>query len=84
MTDQAVQIIITVVVGQEKQELHKDISEEELESTIKDLSQEVGQAIFSMVLQILDDQIQKTIPRTWKNVGRVARKVTIESGYSIY
>ncbi len=84
MTDQAVQVIITVVVGQEKQELHKDIPEAELESTIKNLSQEVGQAIFSMVLQILDDQMQKTIPKTWKNVGRVARKVTFESGYTIY
>ena len=84
MTDQAVQIIITVVVGQEKQELHKDIPEAELESTIQNLSQEVGQAIFSLVLHILDDQMQKTIPKTWKNVGRVARKVTFESGYSIY
>ena len=84
MTDQAVQVIITVVVGQEKQELHKDIPEADLESTIKNLSQEVGQAIFSLVLQILDDQMQKTIPKTWKNVGRVARKVTFESGYTIY
>jgi hypothetical protein len=84
MTDQAVQVIITVVVGQEKQEIHKDIPEVELESTIKNLSQEVGQAIFSLVLQILDDQMQKTIPKTWKNVGRVARKVTFESGYTIY
>ena len=84
MTDQAVQVIITVVVGQEKRELHKDIPAEELESAIKDLSQEVGQAIFSAVLQILDDQMQKTIPRTWKNVGRVSRKVTFENGYTIY
>jgi hypothetical protein len=84
MTDQAVQVIITVVVGQEKRELHKDIREEDLESAIKDLSQEVGQAIFSTVLQILDDQMQKTIPRTWKNVGRAPRKVTFENGYTIY
>lgn len=84
MTEQAVKIIITVVVGQEKQELHKDINEEQLESAIKDLSQEVGQAIFRMVLQLLDDQLQKTIPKTWKNVGRVIRKVTFESGYVIY
>lgn len=84
MTDQAVQIIITVVVGQEKHELHKDIPAEQLESTIKDLSQEVGQAIFRTVLQVLDDQMQKTIPKTWKNVGRALRKVTFESGYVIY
>jgi len=84
MTDQAVQIIITVMVGQEKHELHKDVPAEHLESVIKDLSQEVGQAIFSMVLQVLDDQIQKTIPKTWKNVGRTLRKVTFESGYVIY
>lgn len=37
-----------------------------------------------MVLQLLDDQLQKTIPKTWKNVGRVIRKVTFESGYVIY
>ena len=39
MTEQAVQIIITVVVGQEKREILKAIPEEELERTIKDLSQ---------------------------------------------
>jgi len=38
MTEQAVQIIITVVVGQENQELHQDINEEQLESNIKDLN----------------------------------------------
>ncbi len=84
MTDQAVQVIITVVIGQEKRELHKDIPEADLESAIKDLSQEVGQAIFSSVLQILDDQMQKKIPKSWKNVGRAPRKVTFENGYSIY
>ncbi len=84
MTDQAVQVIITVVVGQETREIHKDIPEAELESTIKDLGQEVGQAIFSLALQILDDRMQKTIPRTWKNIGRVPRKVTFENGYTLY
>lgn len=84
MTEQAVSIIITVVVGQEKQEIHKDIPEEQLENTIKDLSQEVGQAIFEVVMQILDDQIQKTIPKAWKNVGRRMRKVVFESGYVSY
>ena len=84
MTEQAVQIIITVVVGQEKREIQQAIPEEEFERRIKDLSQEVGQAIFEMVLQILDDQMQKTIPKTWKNVGRAARKVTFESGSVVY
>jgi hypothetical protein len=38
MTDQAVHIIIMIVVGQEHRKLHKDVLEEQLESTIKDLS----------------------------------------------
>ncbi len=68
MTNQAVQVIITVVIELKKRELHKDIQKQTMESAIKDLSQEVGQAIFSSVLQILDDQMQK-IPKSWKNVG---------------
>ena len=84
MTDQAVSIIITVKVGQEKREIQQDIEEEQLESRINDLSQTVGQAIFQTVLQILDDQIQETIPKAWKNIGRRRRKVIFESGYVSY
>jgi len=54
----------TVLIGQERRELHKEFPQAELESTIKNLSQEVGKAIFETVLQILDDQIQKAIPTT--------------------
>ncbi len=68
MTNQAVQVIITVVIGQ-KRELHKDIPEADLESAIKDLSQEVGQAIFSSVLQILDDQMQRRYLRAGRMLG---------------
>ena len=44
----------------------------------------MGQAILKIILELLDDQLQKTIPKTWKNVGRAIRKLTFESGYVIY
>ena len=84
MTEQTVSIIITVVVGQEKREIQQNIPTEQLESAIKDLSQEVGCAIFQTVVQILDDQIQESIPKGWKNLGRVKRKVVFESGHIRY
>jgi len=84
MTEQAVSIIITVVVGQEKREIQQNIPAEQLESAIKDLSQEVGCAIFQTVVQILDDQIQESLPKGWKNLGRVKRKVVFESGHIRY
>lgn len=84
MTEQAVSIIITVVVGQEEREIQQNIPVEQLERAISELSQEVGSAIFETVVEILDDQIRKSVPKGWKNLGRVKRKVVFESGYISY
>ncbi len=45
MTGQSVSIIITLVVGQERQEIQRSIEPERLEETIREFSQEIVAAL---------------------------------------
>ena len=80
MTGQSVSIIITLVVGQERQEIHRSIKPERLEETIREFSQEIGQALLQTALDVLDESLRAEVPKAWRNVGTASRTVVFESG----
>lgn len=80
MTGQSVSIIITLVVGQERQEIQRSIEPERLEETIREFSQEIGQALLQTALDVLDGSLRAEVPKGWRNVGTASRTVVFESG----
>ena len=75
MTGQSVSIIITLVVGQERQEIHRSIKPERLEETAREFSQEIGQALLQTALDVLDESLRAEVPKAWRNVGTASRTV---------
>lgn len=81
MTEEAVPIIITIEVGHEKIKIKRDMVSIELEHQSKDFGQAIANQVFRLVLKIMDDTLQKAVPQSWKNTGRVKRRVVFENGY---
>ena len=73
MTDEAVQISITIRVAKREQKIERKISIEELEETIQGIAIETGQAAFGMGIRELDDRIAERLSKEWQNVGTEER-----------
>lgn len=81
MTEQTVQLIITLKVKENDQSFERPIDISNLEKDISSFSQEVGSQILSMMLTMLDDMLRDIVPHDWKNVGTEKRSVLFECGY---
>jgi hypothetical protein len=84
MTGQSVSIIITIKAGQMTSELEQTLDVEELEKAMASFTREMHGKIFSVLLELLDKQIQKALPCGWINVGREPRSLIFEHGYVSY
>jgi len=73
MTDEAVQISITIRVAKREQRIERKMSIKELEETIQGIAIETGQEALEMGIKELDDRIAKRIPKGWQNVGTEER-----------
>lgn len=73
MTDEAVQISITIRVAESEQKIVRKINIEELEEKIQEIAIEIGQQAFGMGIKELDDQILNKVPKGWQNVGTEER-----------
>jgi len=73
MTDEAVQISITIRVAKREQKIERKIKIEELEETIQGIALETGQEALGMGIKELDDRISERIPKSWQNVGTEER-----------
>ena len=81
MTEQTVQIIITLKVKENDLSFERPIDITNLEKDISSFSQEIGSQILSMMLKLLDDMLRNIVPDDWRNVGTEKRSVLFECGY---
>lgn len=84
MTDEAVQISITIKVAKREQKIERKIKMEELEETIQGIAIETGQEALRMGIKELDDQIAERIPKGWQNVGTEERWLVSSIGAMRY
>ena len=73
MTEEAVQISITIKIAKREQRIERNINLEELEETIQGIAIETGQEALGMGIKELDDRIAERIPSGWQNVGTEER-----------
>lgn len=73
MTDEAVEISITIRVAKREQKIERKIKIEELEETIQGIALETGQEALGMGIKEMDDRIAERIPEEWQNVGTEER-----------
>ena len=80
MTEQAVQLIITLKVKENDVSIERPINIMNLEKDICALGQEIGTQVISMMLAVLDDRLRDIVPDNWKNAGTEERGVLFECG----
>ncbi|HQP07772.1 MAG TPA: ISLre2 family transposase [Anaerolineaceae bacterium] len=73
MTDEAVEISITISIAKREVRIERKIRMEDLEETIQGIVIETGQEALGMGIKELDDRIAKKIPKGWRNVGTEER-----------
>lgn len=84
MTDEAVQISITIRVAKREQKIERKINMEELEETIQGIAVETGQEAFRMGIRELDEQIGEKLPKGWRNMGTEERWLVSSLGAMRY
>lgn len=73
MTDESVNISITIKVENVVMEIREKVWIGEVEETIHSMAVGVGQHMLEGVIQVLDDRIAQEVPVGWHNVGTEAR-----------
>ena len=73
MTDEAVNISITMKVENMVMEIQKKIPIQALEDSINSLTLGLGQQALDGVIHVLDDRIARNVPAGWRNVGTEMR-----------
>jgi len=73
MTEETVQIRITIRVAKREQKIERKIRIEDLEETIEGIAIETGQEALGMWIRELDDRIAEKPPKGWQNVGTEGR-----------
>lgn len=69
MTDEAVNISITIKVENEKMEMNEKVPITAIEESVHSLALKLGKQMLQGVIVVLDDQIAQNKPAEWRNVG---------------
>lgn len=80
MTDEAVQIIITIKIGEESREVEKDLTIEGLEGGLASLNQSMQVSMGGLIFEMLDAKIHARRPKGWQSLGTAKRSMMTESG----
>ena len=80
MTEQTVQIIITIKLGEESREVEQNIAIEELEGGLASLNQSMQVTLGGMIFEMLDARIHQQRPKTWQSLGTAQRSLLTECG----
>jgi hypothetical protein len=80
MTDQAVQIIITIKIGDESRQVEQNIAIEELEGGISSLNQSMQVSLGGLIFEMLDAKIHEQRPKAWQSLGTAKRSLLTEFG----
>jgi hypothetical protein len=73
MTDEAVDISITIKVEDVVMEIQKKVPIDAVEESIHSLATGLGQQVLHGVIHVLDDRIARKVPGEWRNVGTEMR-----------
>jgi hypothetical protein len=84
MTEQAVELSITVKVNGEVIQYMRKVAIPELESGISQVVQEMGNKIFLAGIEGLDRDIRKSVPVGWRNIGTEERSILSSMGWIRY
>ena len=80
MTEQTVQIIITIKLGEESREVAQSLAIEELEGGLASLNQSMQVTLGGMIFEMLDAKIHEQRPKMWQNLGTAPRSLLTECG----
>jgi hypothetical protein len=80
MTDEAVDISITIRVSEREVKIEKKVRIEELEEKIQGITIEIAQRTLGMGIKVIDDQISEKVPKGWQNVGTEERWIVSSIG----
>ena len=84
MTDEAVNISITIKVENEKMEMQEKIPITAIEERIYSLALEMGKQMLQGVIVVLDDKIAQNKPAEWRNMGTENRWIISSLGEMNY
>ena len=84
MTENSVQVSITINVAEEDLQYQKEIPIEDLEEVVEALTREMGQKVLKASLKVIDDQTSKKVPKGWRNVGSETRQIISSLGAVSY
>ena len=73
MTDEAVNISITVKVEEMGMEIQEKVPVAGVEEAVHRLTLGVGQQVMQGVIQVMDDRLGGQVPASWRNVGTEMR-----------
>ncbi len=73
MTDDAVNISITIKVEDVVMEIQRKVPVDAVEESIHSMITGLGQQVLNGVIQVLDDRIAQNVPAGWRNVGTELR-----------
>ncbi|MHB0987486.1 MAG: UPF0236 family transposase-like protein [Bellilinea sp.] len=80
MTENPVQISITINIAGEELQYQKEVVLSDLEEAIQNLTTEMGQQVIKASIQAIDDRLVTEVPRTWRNVGTEERWIISSVG----
>ncbi|MCJ7723591.1 MAG: ISLre2 family transposase [Anaerolineales bacterium] len=84
MTAITVPISITIKAGKREERIEKEIEIKDIENLIDSLGQEVSGKTLMTIINNLEDEIQQSVPRSWRNVGREPRRAVFSHGHISY
>jgi hypothetical protein len=84
MTDDAVDISITIKVEDVVMEIQKKVPIDAVEESIHSMTTGLGQQMLDGVIQVLDDRIAQNVPAGWRNVGTEKRWMVSSLGVVRY
>jgi len=84
MTDNAVQISITVRVAKSEKIIEETVRMDNMEESLQRVSLAVGQESMAMSVKEIDNRISKQVPKGWRNVGTEERWLVSSLGAMRY
>ena len=84
MTDNAVQISITVRVAKSEKIIEETVRMDNMEESLQRVSIAVGQESMAMSVKEIDNRISKQVPKSWRNVGTEERWLVSSLGAMRY
>ena len=84
MTERTVKISIAINVSEQQLEYEREIEIRELEESVREMVEELGQKVLKRGIEAVDERISKEIPANWQNLGTEKRTMISTTGWIRY